>query len=327
MCKYLKSSMSAVAATASIVALLTVSTLPADAQIALSGSNSNSSSSAKVKSTAQSYSSSSSGPSSSSSYSGGSTSQASGGTSNARSSSGSSNAQVYLDQRGRAVTQTSNQHRYSGSYEVRTAPAVQAPSMGSGHPCGLSGSIGISIIGGGASAGVSQVDEACLLAQMGQGQAALMMIATRDPAACVALRQVGSIPSSSICSQAERREADRVQRELDAMVSAPAFAAPAPAPAALASIADFVTCSRNESGQLVARKRGSGPFSDDEVAQYCRDQNIQMASMSFVDQSSAKSLADYVTCSRNDSGQLVARKARGTPFNDEQVAQFCRDQQ
>ncbi|WBU59142.1 hypothetical protein [Paracoccus albus] len=154
-----------------------------------------------------------------------------------------------------------------------------------------------------------------------------MMIATRDQAACVALRQVGSIPSSSICSQAERREAERVQRELDAIASAPAPAFAAPAPAALASIADYVTCSRNDSGQLVARKRGNGPFSDDEVAQYCRDQNIQVASMSFVQQKPAKSLADYVTCSRNESGQLVARKARGTPFNDEQVAQYCRDQQ
>lgn len=298
MCNYIRS-ISAAVATVSILASVAVSSLPAYAQTqSESGANSSSSSSANVRSSAQ-----------------------------ASSSSGSSNAQIYLDQRGRAVSKTT--HQYSGSYEVRSAPAVQPPSMGSGHPCGLSGSIGISIIGGGVGAGISQVDEACLLAQMGQGQAALMMIATRDPAACVALRKVGSIPGSSICSQDERREAERAERELNAIAAAPAFVAPvaAPEPTDFGLISDYVSCSRNDIGQLVARKTRTGPFSDDQIAQYCRDQNIQMASMSFVDPGSAASLADYVTCSRNEMGQLVARKARDTPFSDAEVAQYCRDQQ
>lgn len=177
----------------------------------------------------------------------------------ASASGGTSNAQIYLDQRGHATTRT--QHEYSGSYKVRSAPAVQPPSMGSGHPCGLAGSIGISIIGGGAAGGVTQVDEACLLAQMGQGQAALIMIATRDPGACTALRQVGSIPSSSICSDSERRAVERAQRQQGTIASQ-----------SIVAISDYVTCIRNDNGQLVARKRSGTPFSDEQVAQYCRGQ-------------------------------------------------------
>jgi hypothetical protein len=95
----------------------------------------------------------------------------------------------------------------SGTYTVRSAPAVQAPSMGSGHPCALAGSVGISIIGGGVSGGNMKIDEACLLAQMGQGEAALLMIARRDSEACFALRAVGRIPASSVCSRGEKRVA------------------------------------------------------------------------------------------------------------------------
>lgn len=103
----------------------------------------------------------------------------------ANASGGNSNAQIYLDQRG--PSSLSTQHSYSGKYTVRSAPSVQPPSMGSGHPCALGGSIGISLIGGGAAAGLNRVDDACLLAQMGQGQAALIMIARRDEEACKAL--------------------------------------------------------------------------------------------------------------------------------------------
>jgi hypothetical protein len=95
--------------------------------------------------------------------------------------------------------------KQSGTTTIRSAPAVQAPSMGSGHPCALSGSVGISIIGGGFSGGAMKIDEACLLAQMGQGEAALIMIARRDSEACLALRSVGRIPAASRCTNAEKR--------------------------------------------------------------------------------------------------------------------------
>lgn len=220
-------------AVAFIISATAIWSSSAEAQTMNSNSTSSSSSSAQVESAASS--------------------SASGGT---------SNAQIYLDQRGNATTRA--QHEYSGSYEVRSAPSIQPPSMGSGHPCGLGGSIGISLIGGGASGGVTQVDEACLLAQMGQGEAALIMIARRDPNACAALRQVGTIPSSSICSSSERRSAERAQRTAANFVSRQ--------PAAPPPISRFVTCSRNSDGQLVARKRGTVPYSDEQVAQFCRGQ-------------------------------------------------------
>lgn len=284
----------AIVAVASILTASTTWVPQAQAQTTSSNSTSSSSSSAHVESSAA-----------------------------ASASGGTSNAQIYLDQRGRETTKT--QHEYSGSYEVRSAPAVQPPSMGSGHPCGLGGSIGISIIGGGASGGVTQVDEACLLAQMGQGQAALIMIASRDPGACSALRQVGSIPASSICSGSERRATERAERE---QRTAPSFTPVEPVPAeSIGSIADYVTCSRNESGQIVARKRGDAPFSNAQISQHCRGQ-IDLIALNFTaDRQPTVSISDYVTCSRNDSGQIVARKRRAAPFSDAQISQYCRTKQ
>ncbi len=107
----------------------------------------------------------------------------------------------------------------SGTTTLKTAPPVQAPSMGSGHPCGLATSGGISIIGGGLSGGGSYVDEACLLAQMGQGEAALIMIAQRDPTACKALRQVGRIGANSACSASEKRAQEKAARQAARPVS------------------------------------------------------------------------------------------------------------
>ena len=121
--------------------------------------------------------------------------------------SGSQSASLSASQGGSVTFNSPSQvsTRQSGSTTLKYAPAVTAPSMGSGHPCGLSGSVGISIIGGGASGGASYVDEACLLAQMGQGEAALVMIAQRDGAACRALRQVGRIAASSQCKDDPKR--------------------------------------------------------------------------------------------------------------------------
>lgn len=160
----------------------------------------------------------------------------------------SSNSQIYLDQSGggRSKTEVKN----SGSYTLRSAPPVQAPSMGSGHPCGLGGSIGVSIIGGGAAGGATKVDEACLLAQMGQGEAALLMIARRDSEACYALRSVGRIPAGSTCTASETRAAQRQ-----------AEARPTARP-------DIATCERDGNGRLVKiiKKRG---VSDADARAFC----------------------------------------------------------
>lgn len=125
-------------------------------------------------------------------------------TANSGSQSVSQGGSVYIAANP-SQTRSVVENRQSGTYTVRSAPAVQAPSMGSGHPCAMSGSVGISIIGGGVSGGTMKIDEACLLAQMGQGEAALIMIARRDSEACLALRAVGRIPASSQCTSTEKR--------------------------------------------------------------------------------------------------------------------------
>ncbi len=113
---------------------------------------------------------------------------------------------VYIDQSTKPGDyKTRTEVVNSGKYTVRSAPAVQAPSMGSGHPCGLGSSLGISIIGGGATGGATKVDDACLLLQAGATQAGLAMVAMRNPAACKALRSAGNIPANSVCSNEEKR--------------------------------------------------------------------------------------------------------------------------
>ncbi|WP_160891637.1 MULTISPECIES: hypothetical protein [Pseudooceanicola] len=228
---------------AAIVATSLLWSVSATAQTTTTTSNagSSSASSAQVESSAGAY--------------------ASGGTGG----NSNSNAQIYIDQSTPETITTRQQ--YTGKYTVRSAPAVQPPSMGSGHPCALASSIGISLIGGGAAGGLGRVDEACLLAQMGQGQAALLMIARRDSEACVALRQVGTIPSNSVCSATERRQAARAQR-----ASAPQVSRQAATPATPRPIASYVRCSRRSDGKILAQRQRGTPYTDAQVADYCRGQ-------------------------------------------------------
>lgn len=148
---------------------------------------------------------------------------------------------------------------------LRTSCAT--PSMGSGHPCALSNSIGISLIGGGAAGGLSRVDEACLLAQMGQGQAALIMIARRDSEACFALRQVGTIPAGSVCSASDRRSTVQARRTTVSTMNQQATTRTTPAP-----ISRYVSCSKRSDGKILARKQMGAPYTNEQVAAYCRSQ-------------------------------------------------------
>jgi hypothetical protein len=84
----------------------------------------------------------------------------------------------------------------SGTQTIRSAPQVVAPSMSSGHPCAWAPvSIGVSVVGFGGAFGGQRIDDACLLAQMGVPQAAVLMIAARNPSACRALMAVGRVAS------------------------------------------------------------------------------------------------------------------------------------
>ena len=161
---------------------------------------------------------------------------------------GSSNSQVYIDARTPGTIRSEGVLRteQSGTVTNKFAPAVAAPAMGSGHPCGLGNSLGISIIGGGVTGGATRVDDACLLAQMGYTPAAMQMIAARNPSACKALVSSGAISARSYCGDDEGR----------ARVRGPGvYKQPALAPLAGAPVAPVeapkLTCGLKEGTQRV----------------------------------------------------------------------------
>lgn len=93
---------------------------------------------------------------------------------------------------------TSQNIRYSGTQTLKTAPQVSPPSMSSGHPCAWAPlSVGISVVGFGGALGGQRIDDACLLGQMQYREAAVSMIAGRNPAACRALEAAGNIVAGS----------------------------------------------------------------------------------------------------------------------------------
>ncbi len=102
----------------------------------------------------------------------------------------------------------------SGTQTIKSAPQVAPPSMSSGHPCAWAPlSVGISVVGFGGALGGQRIDDACLLGQMQYRDAAVVMIAQRNPAACRALEAAGNIRAGS-CGGGYRR------------ASAPVYAAP-----------------------------------------------------------------------------------------------------
>lgn len=147
---------------------------------------------------------------------------------------------------------------YSGTYEVRNAPGgIVGPGFSSGHPCAwapVSG--GITIIGGGIGAGGQRVDNACLLAQMGQNRAAVIMIAQRDRSACLALRAAGAIDPRS-CG------GDTVTNG-----GAPATSARPPA----GRVALAVDCQRTDSGSItpIVTQEVAAAYSTTEIQNVCR---------------------------------------------------------
>jgi len=96
------------------------------------------------------------------------------------------------------VTSNGRLHNTYGTQTIRTAPQVVAPSMSSGHPCAYAPiSVALSVIGFGGAIGGQVVDDACLLAQMGERPSSVSMIAARNPRACRALEANGRVPYGS----------------------------------------------------------------------------------------------------------------------------------
>jgi hypothetical protein len=150
--------------------------------------------------------------------SGSSSNAISGSQAQSNASGGQAASSVYIDQSGPSTVRSDNttrviesgsktvNNKQSGTVRQEFAPAVSAPAFGSGHPCGLGGSVGVSIIGGGLTGGATRVDDACLLAQMGKTTAAMAMIAARNSSACAALVASGDISPNSKCGDGKRSQ-------------------------------------------------------------------------------------------------------------------------
>lgn len=91
--------------------------------------------------------------------------------------------------------------RQDGTATLKTAPSLGGLAVGGGHPCAWTpGSGQISLIGGGLGGAGMTIDEACMLAVMGAAtgsvqmhNAALYIIAARDPDACKAMYMAGLV--------------------------------------------------------------------------------------------------------------------------------------
>ncbi|TQE99427.1 MAG: hypothetical protein FKY71_08635 [Spiribacter salinus] len=131
----------------------------------------------------------------------------------------------------------------------KQAPAVAAPGFSSGHPCGIApASIGISFIGGAISGGGQVSDDACLLAQMGYTDAAMAMIASRNPDAFSALERTGHV----------------------ARTSAPAVSSMSQ-PRPQARTVAYTSCTTRDDGALkVGVKRGASDAVKSRAVEQCR---------------------------------------------------------
>ena len=105
---------------------------------------------------------------------------------------------VYIDQRGRARTETAI--RYSGDFDQRTVPGVIAPALAAGvNSCAVSASVGGSVLGTGITGGAAWSDKSCerraeaaALAGLGYPDLAMRHLA-RDPEVYQTLVDAGII--------------------------------------------------------------------------------------------------------------------------------------
>jgi hypothetical protein len=90
-----------------------------------------------------------------------------------------------------AVVQTYNTPSDTTA-DIKSVPAVQAPSVfGGGHPCLAGQSGGLSVLGGGLSYGRGDPEVVCMLWVIGQPEAAIRALVMTNDTACKALNRVG----------------------------------------------------------------------------------------------------------------------------------------
>lgn len=144
----------------------------------------------------------------------------------------SSGNQVLIDQRGPATTTSNVRNSGSTTARIESAPSLGGLALGGGHPCAFSKATGqISVIGGGAGFGGMQIDSACMLLinAVAAGDeraynAAMMMIAGRDPNACKAMYMAGMVADC-----VDKRGKSTVKAEAKPIAASSRNAAPTPA--------------------------------------------------------------------------------------------------
>lgn len=144
-------------------------------------------------------------------------------TNSAALSQAGSQSAVIIDQ---STTFAEGSQRSGGTSTIKTAPDVVAPSLGSGHPCMINTSVGISVIGGGASGGQGTVDYGCMMMRSSNAQdnlAGRYYYAAKDVDACKAWRSAGAIPSGSLCGVKEVKAAQKAATSTSTKSPKPLF--------------------------------------------------------------------------------------------------------
>lgn len=162
-------------------------------------------------------------------------------------------ATTYLDNRTIYEPGALSRNGEKTTNRIEAAPDVVAPSLGSGHPCLVNTSIGLSIIGGGASGGSGKVDVGCMMLRTGNPEdraAGRLYYALKDPVACEAWRAVGALPAAQPCTAAERR----ARRQAS---TATVSTRSAPAPVAIPASAGYDKCERNGNAVTIRYSKGS----------------------------------------------------------------------
>ena len=110
-------------------------------------------------------------------------------------SGSASGAQVVLNQNYAAPSPNQTvTTRQAGSLKntLNNVPAVQAPAVfGGGHPCLAGKSGGIAVAGFGGSYGEGNAEAACMAMVLGQPEVAIRIMASKSPAFCKAINNVG----------------------------------------------------------------------------------------------------------------------------------------
>lgn len=144
------------------------------------------------------------------------------------------------------VTNNPGEIRYSGGYDIKSAPSVVLGGPASGPCNGASGGLGLSVMGGGGAFNFSKVDEGCE-----ERETARMLHMIGKTAEADALLKSGDVWQRHLKRQQDQAAAKKAEA---APAATPVRAAAAPAPVQTAGIRQPTTCVSDE---FIARRMGA----------------------------------------------------------------------